>query len=52
MYTYDGMKTQCAMELNQAIDIGIKQLNKKQYVEGERSRENIKRAINTLHKSK
>lgn len=52
MHTYDDVQKKRISELSRAIDIGMKQLQQKQVVDGQTSRENMKHKIETIDKGK
>ena len=52
MHTYDDVQKQRIAELSKAIHIGVEQLHNKQYVDGQSSREKMKRKIDAIAKAK
>lgn len=50
MHTYDDIQKKRIVELNQAIDAGMQQLEREQYVEGKTSRKRMKQKIKKIAK--
>lgn len=52
MYSYDDARKQRIAELSQAIDVGIAQLDRKQFIDGSISREKMKQKIAAIAQDK
>jgi len=52
MHTYDDVQKQRIAQLSQAIQVGVEQLHNNQHIDGQVSREKMKRKIDAISKAK